>query len=211
MQRTRTAMKRAAVVSLLLLFSATGCAKIISAPLTVEESELRPADAIVVLGYGPPVDESGEVNPELRRRVEKGVELYRRDLAPVMIMTGGNTYKDFYESEVMKEVAVSMGVPEEAVICEREAESTIGNAGYTSRIMEERGMESCIVVSSPYHLKRAAELFRAAGLEVRTAGSKVPDDPAYTVTFSMYEYLVRLYYLFIDEEEMVRNARETGG
>lgn len=206
MKSRATAIKSAAVVLLLLAFSLAGCAKIISAPLQMEETELRPADAIVVLGYGPPVDESGEVNPELERRVKKGVELYREKLAPALIMTGGNTYKDYYESEVMKDVAVSMGVPEDAVICERKAESTIGNAGYTSLIMEERGMDSCIVVSSPYHLKRAAKLFRAAGLEVQTAGCDVPDDPAYAFNFSVYEYLTRVYYLFIDEEEMVRSA-----
>ncbi len=178
----------------------------ISAPLLLDEDSLHPADAIVVLGYGPPVAESGGPVAELVRRVEKGVELYKDDMAPVLIMTGGNTYKDYYESEVMKDVAVSMGVPPEAVICERQAMSTIDNAGHTARIMDERGMESCIVVSSPYHLKRAARLFSAAGIEVQTAGCRVPDGPAYAITFSVYEYLVRIQYAFIDEEQRVKNS-----
>ncbi len=193
-----------------IVFFCLGCARIISAPLQVEEAELRPADAIVVLGYGPPVDQSGEVSPELRRRVDKGGELYKADLAPVMIMTGGNTYKDYYESEVMKRVAVSGGVPADAIICERRAMDTIGNARYTAEIMSERGMESCIVVSSPYHLKRAEKLFRAAGLEVQTAGCEVPDDPAYAVSFSIYEYMVRIYYAFIDEESRARGSPDAG-
>lgn len=191
-----------------LVFCA-GCSRMISAPLLLDEGPLRPADAIVVLGYGPPVDDDGAPVAELVRRVEKGVELYKRDMAPVLIMTGGNTYKDYYESEVMKEVAVSMGVPPDAVICERQAMSTIGNAGHTARLMADRDMESCIVVSSPYHLKRAARLFSAAGLDVQTAGCRVPDGPAYAITFSFYEYLVRIQYALIDEEQKVNNYAES--
>lgn len=181
-----------------------GCVKIVSAPLLLPETALRPADAIVVLGYGPPVDQEGQPSDELKRRVDKGVELFKAGLAPVLIMTGGNTYKDYYESAVMKELAVKQGVPAEAVVEEREAMDTIGNARYSARIIRERGGKSAIIVSSPYHLKRAKKLFDAAGLEVQTAGCAVPDNAAYGLAFSLYEYSVRLQYLFIDEQALVR-------
>ena len=201
--------KRPAIVwslpaAIVVLALVCGCAKIVSAPLILPELELEPADCIVVLGYGPPVDKEGRPNPELARRVEKGVELYWAGLAPALIMTGGNTYEDYYESGVMKDLAMSMGVPEDAVIEERQAMDTIGNAHYSARIMQDRGWDSVIVVSSPYHLKRAKKLFSAAGLAVQTAGCRVPENPFYGVGFSLYEYSVRLQYAFIDEEALVR-------
>jgi uncharacterized SAM-binding protein YcdF (DUF218 family) len=184
-----------------------GCVKMFSAPLLLPESELSPAQVIVVLGYGPAVDKAGVPNPELVRRVEKGVALYKEGLAPAMIMTGGNTYKDYFESTVMKEIAVSMGVPAEAVLEERQAMDTIGNARYSAQIMAERGWERCILVSSPYHLKRGKKLFEAAGLSVQTSGCEVPDNPGYGLMFSLYEYLVRIDYAFIDEEGQVREEK----
>jgi len=192
---------------LLCVILAAGCAKIISHPLLLPEASLRPADAIVVLGYGPPVDKAGQPVDELVRRVEKGVELFQQGLAPVLIMTGGNTYQDYYESAVMKEAAVSRGVPADAVVEEREAMDTIGNARYSAALVRARGGKGAIIVSSPYHLKRAKKLFDAAGLEIQTAACRVPDSAAYAIAFSIYEYWVRLDYLFIDEEALVRGEQ----
>ena len=200
-----------AALGLVLLLGIVGsqvsCVKIISKPLLLPEEKLVPAQAIVVLGYGPPIDKQGKPSPELLRRVKKGAELYQAGLAPFLIMTGGNTYKDYYESAVMKEIAVGMGVPGEAVLEEREAMDTIGNARYTAKLMRERGWQSCIIVSSPYHLQRAKRLFEAAGLRVQTAAAEVPDRLGYALTFSIYEYLVRLQYAFIDVEAMVRGEK----
>ena len=100
------------------------------------------------------------------------------------------------------------GVPAEAIIEEREARDTIGNARYSARIMRERGWESAILVSSPYHLKRGKMLFETAGVAVQTAGAETPDNPFYGITFSLYEYLVRLDYAFIDVEAEVRGEKE---
>ncbi len=182
----------------------SGCSKPGLHPAPAREADIEKADVIVVLGYGPPVDKSGEPAAEIVRRVGKAVELYNAGMAPCMIMTGGNTYEDYYESAVMKEVAVKMGVPEDRVIEERRAMDTIGNARYSARIMAERGFDSCMVVSTPYHLKRARKLFEAAGVEVRTVGANLPDSLAYRAAATVYELLVGINYAFIDEEALVR-------
>jgi len=184
-----------------------GCAKPSLNPVLMEPTrELEPADVIVILGFGPPVDKEGKPVAEIMRRVERGVELYNRGLAPYIITTGGNTYKDYYESAVMKEVAVGMGVPPGRVIEERRAGDTIGNARYSVRIMKERGWDSCIIVTAPYHLKRANKLFLAAGAKVQAAACRAPDDPFYGPAATVYEIMARFSYLFFDEE-----ARARGG
>lgn len=191
------------VIACLAALAAAGCS-VKRSPFADADAALEPADAIVVLGYGPPVDDDGVIVGELRRRMDKSIELYEAGLAPLMIVTGGNTYRDYYESGVMRDYAVGHGVPADAVIEEREAMDTIGNARYSAAIMRERGLSSCIVASSPYHLRRARKLFEAAGLEVRTAGADVPDGPGYGAMFSLYETMVMINYAFIDEEALVR-------
>jgi len=205
--KTRDHKRRWAWIAAALVAAtvAAGCAGKHS--LLLPEETLRPAPVIVVLGYGPPVDAAGKPVDELTRRVAKGVELYQAGLAPKLIMTGGNTYRDYYESAVMKQVAVEMGVPAEAVLEEREAMDTIGNARYSAAIMRRNGWDRCILVSSPYHLKRAKQLFEAAGVEVQTAGAAVPADPGYGIKFTIYEYWVRFQYAFIDEDGLVRGDK----
>ncbi len=165
------------------------------------------ADAIVILGYGPPVDKKGTIRPELLRRVEAGADLFSRGLAEAIIVTGGNTYKDYYESAVMKEALLGLGVPADSVIEEREAMDTIGNARYSAKIMKERGWTSCILVSSPYHLKRAARLFRAADLAVQAHGCETPSNPFYGIVNTLYESAVSVQYAFIDEESLVKDEK----
>src|SRR5690606_31295793 len=67
-------------VGLALLSSA--CAASIVPPAV----EPRPAEAIVVLGNRPPVLPDGSIAPETARRVRRGVALYERGLAPVLVM-----------------------------------------------------------------------------------------------------------------------------
>ena len=199
------------VLSLVLLATVAvltaSCVKIISKPLLLPVTDLKPAGAIVVLGFGPPVDEAGQPVDELRWRVEKGVALYKAGLAPLLVMTGGNTYKDYYEATVMKELAVKLGVPAEAVLEEKGAMDTIGNARLTSKLLRERGIKNIILVSNPYHLSRAVKLFRANDLEVQTAPYDHQLTNRQALTLMLHEYLVRINYLWIDEEALARGEK----
>jgi len=189
-----------------------GCASVISRPLLLPEEPLTPAEAIVVLGYGPPVEKDGSPKPELLRRVEQGVKLYQQGLAPALVMTGGNTYADYYEADVMRDVAVGMGVPEAAILREREAMDTITNARYSVALLcQGRPAGTCapgiILVSSPYHLKRGKMLFECAGAKVQTSAAAVPPARGYAIGFSFYEYNVRLQYRLVDECAMAKGEQ----
>lgn len=181
------------------------CVKIVGKPLLAPAVALHPADAIVVLGFGPPVDESGKPVDELRWRVEKGVALYQAGLAPIVVMTGGKTYQDFYEATVMKELAVSLGVPAGAVLEEREAMNTIDNARFTARLLKARGAKRIILVSNPYHLSRAVRLYRANGFEIQTAPYDHELKGREAAAIIMHEYMARIGYWGIDEEALARD------
>lgn len=187
----------------LLVLSALG---LLGCSVIPKLDPVRPADAIVVLGNRPPVDERGRVRPETRRRVEAGVELYRRGMAPLMVMTGGDA-GGVIEAEVMRDLATTLGVPAKAILVEPRSDSTITNARNSVRLLRrhlKRRRCSVIVVSSPYHLARARRLFQCAGAEVQIAATEVPDSTAYRVGFTGYEIFVRGIYLFMDECKRAR-------
>ncbi len=58
---------------------------------------------------------------------------------------------------------------------------------------------SVIVVSTPYHLKRAGPLFECAGARVQLAGTEIPSGAGYARRLAFSERAVRFYYALFDE------------
>lgn len=134
-----------------------------------QRNRIENADAIVVLGAHVRAD--GSASGALRERVMRAVALYERGAAPHLIMTGAvGTYPPA-ESQVAKELAVACGVPPEAISTESESHSTWKNAIYAARICREHGWQRVILVSEPYHLRRARGNFQRQNLQVFVAPS----------------------------------------
>jgi len=195
-------MMRTVTVVLAVAVAASSCASIWH-PRAVASP--RRADAIVVLGNRPPVTSDGHVAPETASRVRRGVTLWRRRVAPVIVMTGGRAPSGHVEADVMRDLAMTLGVPERAIERERASEDTIDNARGTVALLCRGRPRPChprlVVVTSPYHLARAGELFACAGADVQLASADVP----YTTGAVVREHLVRIYYaLFIDACDRAR-------
>lgn len=130
---------------------AVTCAVLVGIGHTLDvEDPLRPADAIVAL--------SGDNGP----RTRTAVDLWDRKLAPLIIFSGAS--EDPYSAasgELMKREAVALGVPEAVILVERASNSTQENARLVAELMQSRGLKSAILVTSPYHQRRAANLFAA--------------------------------------------------
>jgi uncharacterized SAM-binding protein YcdF (DUF218 family) len=123
-------------------------------------------DAIIVLGY--PADSDGNPTPEQLARVSEGVREYGRGVAPRLIMTGGPAHNKVVEAESMARVARAQGVPDSAIVLEPQATSTMENACFSERIMQQHGWRSAEVVTSEYHLPRSGMIFSRTSLEWRT-------------------------------------------
>ncbi|MBI4342347.1 MAG: YdcF family protein [Candidatus Omnitrophica bacterium] len=133
-------------------------------PLRLSQSP-QPADAIVVLAGG--VGESGKAGGGYQERIKRAVDLYRTGYAPRLIVSSGYTFV-FREAEVMKELAVRLGVPEAAILLETDASNTVEHVRLTRDILQQAGWRRILLVSSPYHMRRALWTFRrqAPGLTV---------------------------------------------
>jgi uncharacterized SAM-binding protein YcdF (DUF218 family) len=126
--------------------------------------QLRPAaDAIVVLGCRLAPD--GRPSERLRRRVARGIELYRARRAPLLLLSGGGS-GPVAEADIMRELALAAGVPAAALMLEPGSRNTVENALNTARLLRSRGISRIVLVSDQIHLPRAALLFRLAGLDV---------------------------------------------
>jgi uncharacterized SAM-binding protein YcdF (DUF218 family) len=129
------------------------------------------ADALVVLGgiFGPSaqpgvlpnISESGE-------RLEAGIQLWEKKRAPWLVFTGGRVPWDKgheVEGERGAQVAKSRGIPAAHIVVTAEVGNTADEARVVEALMRERGWKKIILVTSAWHLPRAARQFRNAGVD----------------------------------------------
>ena len=115
-----------------------------------EKDELKPVDVIVVLGG------------EEKERVEYGVKLFKEGWARKnrVIMTGGPVVGKHTYAGLMKEQAEELDVPGKFILLADRSRSTEQDAKYTGEILKRNGYKSIILVTSPYHSRRASIIFR---------------------------------------------------
>lgn len=138
--------------------------------------EARPADVILVLGAA---EYRGRPSPVLKARLDHALDLYKRQLAPLILTTGGSGGDpDYTEGDVGRSYLIGLGVPAEAIAVERESDSTAHSVAAAGEIMERMGQHSCIVVSDGYHILRAKMMIESRGIVAygspRPGGGAVP-------------------------------------
>lgn len=156
--------------AILMLAAGVGGLVMVGHVLAVEDP-LAKSDVIVAV--------SGDTGP----RTATAVELWKQGLAPLLLFSGASLDPDSVSSaELMKRDAMQRGVPESAILIEPQSATTEQNAKRTAELMSEKGLHTAILVTSPYHQRRAALLFsrafEPAGLTFRNHPASDPDwDP----------------------------------
>ena len=111
------------------------------------------SDVIIVLGTG---IKDGEPSDVFKERINHGIYLYNKGLAKKIIFTGGlGKGQSETESSVAKKYALSKGVPSKVIILEEKSSSTYENFKFTKQIMDSLSLKTALVVSDPFHMKRA--------------------------------------------------------
>jgi uncharacterized SAM-binding protein YcdF (DUF218 family) len=148
----------AGLVLLLLVWVGSLCAVL----AWERNDEARPAGAIVVLGAAQYV---GRPSPVLRARLDHAIQLWRRNLAPTMIVTGGTGVGDTTsEAAVSQRYAVQRGVPVTAILLETEGRTTSESMEGVAALMGSRNRRDVLLVSDPFHMLRLTILARRHGL-----------------------------------------------
>lgn len=122
----------------------------VAEPLKILDKPKK-SDAIVVLGGG--VGESGRAEQGYEERVSYAVQLYKEGYARHLLFSSGYMYI-FKEPIKMKILALSLGVPEEAIILDDKAANTFENVAFSFNILKDHDWHDVLLVSSPYHMRR---------------------------------------------------------
>ena len=131
----------------------------------VEEKKLTGItniDCILVLGAGV---RGNKPTYMLEDRILQGIELYKNNVAPKIIMSGDHRSKEYDEVNVMKTYAIEKGVKSEDIFMDHAGFSTYESLYRAKEIFEAKRV---IIVTQKYHLYRA--LYIAKALEIEAYG-----------------------------------------
>ena len=156
-------------------------------------------DAIIVLGGS--IDDDGRLGPDSVSRVDKGINVFRKDKASKLIMSGAYSFlakirPRVLEAVSMKKYAVAKAIPSKNIIVEQESLDTLSNLFFSKKIIRRYGWKKIAIVTSDYHLKRtryAASKIFGNSYDIAYYGSHVRSG-LFTV-FS--DYLKEFIYYFL--------------
>jgi uncharacterized SAM-binding protein YcdF (DUF218 family)/glycosyltransferase involved in cell wall biosynthesis len=198
--RRRALQVTATVVAVYLLLFYSPALWVAAQPLLVPASPQR-ADAIIVFGGG--VGESGRANnSSYQDRVQEAVALYEGGFARNVVFSSGFTYL-FQEAQVMKALAVSLGVPAADIVLETRAGNTQEYVLSVRNIAEREGWHRVLLVSSPYHMRRATLTWRKLAPEIAVVSTPATQSQYYAHGFGAsleqirgiaQEYAALVYY-----------------
>lgn len=159
------------------------------------QDKLVKADAIVAISGG-----------ETTSRTLGAVKLYDQGYAPLLIFSGAaQDPTSVSNAAAMRKIALSKGVPSSSIIIEEDSADTYENAQNTARIIKDKGLTSIILVTSPYHQRRASiEFKRALGESIKVINHSTSDeswrrrgwwktDYSLNLTLSEFQKIIFLY------------------
>lgn len=131
------------------------------------------ADAIVVLGAA---QYRGRPSPVLRARLDHAIGLFAQGIAPRVVLTGGVADGDTAsEAAVSRLYVLAAGVPDSAILLENEGRTTGQSLLRVARLLDARRLETVVLVSDPFHVRRAGRIARRHGLQVMTSPTRTDD------------------------------------
>jgi uncharacterized SAM-binding protein YcdF (DUF218 family) len=148
-----------------------------AARFLIVQDKIQKADVIVILGG----DNNGE-------RVKEGVSLFKQGYAKHLLMSGGPLAWRLTSAQLMKKQAMESGIPEKAIILEDRSRSTREDAEFCLPIVQKHKFGSVIVVTSSYHTRRSAGVFKKI---YSPAGIKVMVYPARKSEFNPDRWWLR--------------------
>ena len=178
-----------------------------------DASSAKTAEAIVVLsGMVRTINGKSGLSYEWREasdRIFAGIELVKKNKAPVMILTGGKLPWSVGkpEGEYLRDIAIKYGVPNKNILLTENVENTEQEAKAVAKLLN-RVSPKIILVTSAFHMPRAQKVFEAAGIIIEpfpvdflsganksTIMNFIPSAGAFNQTsFFIRELIGRSYY-----------------
>ncbi len=113
------------------------------------QSKLEHAGAIVVISGG-----------ETDERISEGVNLYKENYSREIIFSGAAAEGSVSNAAAMRNIAIKEGVRPSDILIDETSVDTEENAANVAKIVKANSINSIILVTSPYHQRRAYDAFR---------------------------------------------------
>lgn len=151
------------LIAAALVVGAAWLASFVAVAVTARRDTAAPADAIIVLGAA---QYNGRPSPVLRARLDHAAALYRRRLAPTVVVTGGVGAGDsLSEAAVGRRYLLEAGLPDSAVAAEATGRSSEPSLRAAAQLVREAHGRRVILVSDGFHMLRLAVVAHRLGLE----------------------------------------------
>ena len=126
-------------------------------------------DAIVVMGAA---QYDGVPSPLLASRLEHALDLWKKKQAPLIAVTGGKRAGDrFTEGDTSRRWLTDRGVPAADIVVESAGHSTWESIENLAPLLNDVDVDSVVVVSSSWHVQRAALSLEELGFRARSSSS----------------------------------------
>lgn len=158
------------VVAVPVLLVAYFAATLVQVWWVARQDQRHPADAIVVLGAA---QYDGTPSPQLAARLDHALILWNEGLAPTIVVTGGKQPGDrFTEAQASADYLIERGVPDGQILREVQGKSSWESLAASARFLLDRGMDTVILVSDPFHELRLRGIAREVGLTAYTSPTR---------------------------------------
>lgn len=137
---------------------------------------IEAAQAIVVLGAG--LESPRTLSLLSLRRTVHGIRLYRQGLAPMIVFSGGRSGEEGVEGSVMASLAQELGIPSTVIWTETQSNDTWTEALEVAKIARPNRVRTILLVTDPFHMKRASVTFERVGFRVLPAAPEPELDSA---------------------------------
>lgn len=166
-----------------------------SVAVTSWRTDVVSADAALVLGAAAWGDRP---SPIFRERINHAIQLYQNGDVQKLVFTGGVGLKSpSAEAVIARQYAERQGVPAADIIVEDQSRNTLSNLTNAAPILAANEIDSVILVSTPFHMRRALLIADSLDLNAYLSPTRTTQWRGSRPYFFTREVAAFLYYRFL--------------
>ena len=141
--------------------------------LAANYHQKKTGEAAVVLGAA---QYNGEPSPVLQGRLDRAAELYESEEVSLVVVTGGGQSGDTTTeaNAGYRYLRRTASLPDEDLRLEVQGGSTYESLAAAARFLEEEEISEIVLVTDPFHAKRAELIAEEVGLSVGVVTTSAP-------------------------------------
>ncbi len=149
-------------------------------------------DYAVVLGAAVKKDKPGRI---LRKRIEKALELYKRNIVGKIFLTGAAAPGETSEAQAAYDYLINRGVPQKDLELEEKTTTTFEQIKFLAKLSQKKPT-TFVAVSDQFHLRRIKTMADFLNVKIKTVASGTAIRTEKNVYLRIRDTLALLLFLF---------------